>query len=207
MTRRREELAATLGVAFVGITWGCWWFFLRMIESRGISSGWTLAVVYGGAALILLPLFAYRWQRWRRLAWPVVAVGIAYGLPLAFWSHAVIHGNVVRVTLLFYLTPAWGTLIAVAAFGERLSPLRSLAVILGLAGATTVLGLKQGIPVPQTTQEWMALLAGVLFAVAAAASRRWPDVSGYDSSFVMFLGGAALGILFAGLFSAEATPA
>ena len=207
MTRGRQELWATFAVAFVGITWGCWWIFLRLIEARGISPGWTLATVYGTAALILLPLFVWRWRHWRALVWPVIAVGVAYGLPLAFWSHAVIHGNVVRVTLLFYMTPVWGTLVAVAAFRERLTPLRLLAVVFGLIGAAAVLGLEQGFPVPRTPQEWMALLAGALFALAAAASRRWPDVSGYDSSFVMFLCGAALGVVFAGLFGGETMPA
>jgi len=207
MTRGTQELWATFAVAFVGITWGCWWIFLRLIEARGISPGWTLATVYGAAGLILLPLFAWRWRHWRALVWSVIAVGVAYGLPLAFWSHAVIHGNVVRVTLLFYLTPVWGTLVAVTAFRERLTPLRLLAVIFGLMGAAAVLGLEQEFPVPRTTQEWMALLAGALFALAAAASRRWPDVSGYDSSFVMFLCSAALGVVFAALFGAETMPA
>ncbi len=207
MTRRTQELWATFAVGFVGITWGCWWIFLRLIEARGISPGWTLATVYGAAGIILLPLFAWRWRQWRPLVWPVVVVGIAYGLPLAFWSHAVIHGNVVRVTLLFYMTPVWGTLVAVTAFGERLTPLRLLAVTFGLIGAVAVLGLEQGFPIPRTTQEWMALLAGALFALAAAASRRWPDVSGYDSSFVMFLCSAGLGVVFAGLFGAETMPA
>jgi drug/metabolite transporter (DMT)-like permease len=206
MTRRTQELWATFAVGFVGITWGCWWIFLRLIEARGISPGWTLATVYGAAGSLLLPLFVWRRRHWRPLLWPVVAVGIAYGLPLAFWSHAVIHGNVVRVTLLFYMTPVWGTLVAVAAFGERLTPLRLLAVTFGLIGAAAVLGLEQGFPIPRTMQEWMALLAGALFALAAAASRRWPDVSGYDSSFVMFLCGAALGIVFAALFGAETVP-
>src|SRR5215813_4104290 len=207
MTRRTQELWATFAVGVVGITWGCWWIFLRLIEARGISPGWTLATVYGASGLLLLPLFVWRWRQWRLRAWPMMAVGVAYGLPLAFWSHAVIHGNVVRVTLLFYMTPVWGTLLAVTAFGERLTPLRLLAVVLGLIGAGAVLGLDQGIPIPRSTQEWMALLAGALFALAAAASRRWPAVSGYDSTFVMFLFSALLGILFAGLFGGETVPA
>jgi drug/metabolite transporter (DMT)-like permease len=207
MTRRTQELWATFAVGFVGITWGCWWIFLRLIEARGISPGWTLATVYGASGLLLLPLFVWRWRQWRPLAWPVLAVGIAYGLPLAFWSHAVIHGNVVRVTLLFYMTPVWGTLLAVTAFGERLTPLRLLAVVLGLIGAGAVLGLDEGMPIPRSAQEWMALLAGALFALAAAASRRWPAVSGYDSSFVMFLCSAGLGVVFAGLFGGETVPA
>lgn len=207
MKRGTEELSAILGVALVGTSWGCWWFFLRMIEARGISPGWTLALVYGGAALILVLLFAWRWRSWWPVALPVLGIGAAYGVPLALWSHAVIDGNVVRVTLLFYLTPVWGTLIAVAFFGERSTPLRLLAVVLGLIGATAVLGLGQGLPVPRTVPEWMALVAGILFAVAAAASRRWPDVSGYDSTFVMFVCSGALGALFAGLFGGEAVPA
>jgi drug/metabolite transporter (DMT)-like permease len=201
-----QELSASFVVAAVGATWGCWWIFLRLIEAEGISPGWTLAVVYGAAAIALIPLFACRWRHWRAMPWPVIAVGVAYAMPLAFWSHAVIHGSVVRVTLLFYLTPVWGTLLAVAAFRERLTPLRLAAVILGVIGATVVLGTEDGLPVPATPQEWMALLAGALFALAAAASRRWPAVSGYDSSFVMFTACAALGIVFAGLFSAEVTP-
>lgn len=198
-----QEMWATIVVAAVGATWGCWWIFLRLIDAEGISPGWTLALVYGGAALMLAPLFAWRW---RQMAWAVVAVGVAYSLPLAFWSHAVIHGNVVRVTLLFYLTPVWGTLVAVFMFGERMTLLRLAAIACGLAGAVAVMGLGDGFPVPETRHEWMSLAAGILFAFAAAASRRWPAVSGYDSSFVMFLSGGLLGILFAGLFGSETAP-
>ena len=59
MTRRTQELWATFAVGFVGVTWGCWWIFLRLIEARGISPGWTLAVVYGAAGILLLPYLAW----------------------------------------------------------------------------------------------------------------------------------------------------
>jgi drug/metabolite transporter (DMT)-like permease len=52
----------------------------------------------------------------------------------------------------------------------------------------------------------MALLAGALFALAAAVSRVRPAVSSYDSSFVMFVASAILGVVFAGLFAAETMP-
>ena len=206
MKQQTVELTATITVAFVAATWGCWWIFLRLIEAEGITPGWTLALVYGGAAALLLPLFVYRWRRWWPMAVALLAVGVVYSLPLAFWSHAVIHGNVIRVTLLFYLTPVWGTLAAVALFGERLTFLRLAAIGFGLAGAVAVMGLEGGLPVPETRHEWMSLAAGVLFAFAAAASRRWPEVSGYDSSFVMFLSGGVLGVAFAALFGGETVP-
>jgi len=204
--QQATELTATIAVAFVAATWGCWWIFLRLIEAAGITPGWTLALVYGGAAILLLPLFVFRWRRWRPMTLAVIAVGVAYSLPLAFWSHAVIHGNVIRVTLLFYLTPVWGTLAAVFLFGERLTLLRLAAIAFGLAGAVAVMGLEGGLPVPETRHEWMSLVAGILFALAAAASRRWPDVSGYDSSFPLFLSGCLLGVIFAALFGGEAIP-
>ena len=65
MTRGMQELSASFVVAAVGATWGCWWIFLRLIEAEGISPGWTLAVVYGAAAIALIPLFACRWRHWR----------------------------------------------------------------------------------------------------------------------------------------------
>jgi drug/metabolite transporter (DMT)-like permease len=204
--RGTQELTATVAVAGVAATWGCWWIFLRLIEAEGISPGWTLALVYGGSALLLVPLGLFRWRCWRPVALPVFAVGLAYSLPLAFWSHAVIHGNVVRVTLLFYLTPVWGTLAAVFMFAERLTFLRVAAIAFGLAGAVVVIGLEAGLPVPETQHEWMALAAGILFAFAAASSRRWPDVSGYDSCFPMFFGAGLLGIVFAGVFGNETAP-
>lgn len=206
MRQQTTELAATIAVAFVAATWGCWWIFLRLIEAAGITPGWTLALVYGGTAVLLLPLTVYRHRHWRPMLPAVIAVGVAYSLPLAFWSHAVIHGNVIRVTLLFYLTPVWGTLVAVFLFGERLTLLRVAAIAFGLAGAVAVMGFEGGLPVPNTRHEWMSLAAGILFALAAAASRRWPLVSGYDSSFPLFLSGGLLGVIFAALFGGEAVP-
>ncbi|MCW9032361.1 MAG: DMT family transporter, partial [Gammaproteobacteria bacterium] len=75
-------------------------------------------------------------------------------------------GNVVRVILLFYLSPLWATLLGVFFLGEKLS--RRAVAILGVAmlGAVIMLWHESfGFPAPRDISDWLALSAGIAFAI------------------------------------------
>jgi drug/metabolite transporter (DMT)-like permease len=91
---------------------------------------------------------------------------------------------VVRVTLLFYLAPIWGTGLGVVFFRDPIRPLRALSILFGLSGAAVVLGFEGGVPVPRSLAEWMALASGVLFAFAAIFSRQAPEVPTLEKTFL-----------------------
>lgn len=212
-----------LAIAFSAAMWGLWWLPLRVLEQAGLEGHWTTFTLYAGASVVLLPvvLLARRARRGRRARLlPALLVGAFYGLILSFWSFALLEGEVVRVTLLFYLVPIWATGVAWMWFGIRPDASRVLAVVAGLAGAVVVLGFEGGFPQPRSLGDWAGLGCGVLFAFAVAVARKFSEDVGLESTLATFpmaaifalpaifwlpeAGGASAPLLFAGDLSAIA---
>lgn len=191
--------AALLLAAF---TWGVIWYPYRLLEQAEVSGALATLLTYAVAFALSLP-FAWRQaleyrHRWRGLMMMAVASGwtnLAYVL-------AVVHGEVMRVMLLFYLAPLWTIIFARLILGERPHGLGYLVIGLSLAGAVTMLYTADGrLPLPGNAAEWLALSAGVGFALANVLSRRIRDVPIATRSLWVFggvLGVAAMPALSAG---------
>ncbi len=166
-----SERGPILGVAVAAVLWGLWWMPLRALDAGGLAGDWASLAVYGIATFALAPLAWVRRRRLRAGGAPLLAVGLLFGGALVTWNHAVLTGEVVRVSLLFYLAPVWGTILAAAVLGERIDAVRLAAVVIGLAGALVVLGFEGGLPMPRNSGEWMGLASGLLFALSATFAR------------------------------------
>jgi drug/metabolite transporter (DMT)-like permease len=188
-----------LAVALSAALWGLWWLPLRALAEAGLSGAALNAALYGIATAALLPLF---WRRRRRLAAGgllLLGAGGLFGAALVSWNLALILGEVVRVTLLFYLAPVWATLLALAVLGERVGSLRVLSVALGLAGAAVLLGFAGGLPLPRSAGDWLGLAAGVLFALSVTLVRKGEAIAGLEQTMVSFAAATllSLALLFA----------
>lgn len=186
-TADHKARLALAAVALSALAWGCWWIPLRALSNLGLTTDWTSLVLYGIAAAVLVPA-AWRQRRWMRAGGVMLlGAGVLTGTMLATWNHALIVGDVVRVTLLFYLAPIWGTLLALVALDHKLGPLRGFTVLLGLGGAAVVLGFEGGVPLPRGRGEWLGLLSGVLFALGATCAHKIPEVPALAKTFVTFV--------------------
>jgi drug/metabolite transporter (DMT)-like permease len=183
-----------LAVAGSGLLWGIWWIPLRWLESAGLSGDRAGVAVYAAAFIVLAPFIVARRGRLRAGGRDLLLVGLFSGVAFGAWNHALIAGDVVRVTLLFYLAPIWGTGLGFLFFREPVRLLRVLAILLGLGGAAVVLGFDGGLPLPHSLAEWMALVSGILFAFAAIFSRKAPAVGTLEKTWVncVFAGLTAL---------------
>jgi drug/metabolite transporter (DMT)-like permease len=133
---------------------------------------------------VLLPLF---WRRRRRIAAGgllLLGSGGLFGAALVCWNLALVLGEVVRVTLLFYLAPVWATLLAVAVLGERVGRLRAVSVVLGLSGAGVLLDFRGGLPLPRSTGDWLGFSAGLLFALSVTLVRKGEAIDGREQTLV-----------------------
>jgi drug/metabolite transporter (DMT)-like permease len=181
-------------VALSAALWGLWWLPLRALADAGLSGPAVNAALYGIASVVLLPLF---WRRRRRLVdggLLLLGAGGLFGGALVSWNLALILGEVVRVTLLFYLAPVWATLLALVLLGERVGWLRAVSVVLGLAGAVVLLGSGDGLPLPRAAGDWLGLAAGVLFALSVTLVRKGHVTSGLEQTLVSFASAALLSL-------------
>jgi drug/metabolite transporter (DMT)-like permease len=204
-------------IALSAVLWGTWWWPMRLLDAQGLGVAWASLVIYVTAAAFLAP---FAWARRRHLrAGGVVLVGVggSLGTLLVLWNLAVVLGDVVRVTLLFYLTPVWATLLARFVLHEAVGRLRALAILAGLGGAAVVLGVpgETAVPLPRGAGDLLGLACGIIFAVsltlARLGSRTTADgetqgLGGFEQSFAAFVFAGAGSALWVALDPAAGVP-
>lgn len=184
---------ALLGNAMV---WGLSWIAFKALHARGWHPLWTTALVYALAlALLLLRPGRLRVLVQHPHLWGLVA---AAGLTNVCFNWAVTLGDVVRVTLLFYLMPLWSVGLAWWLLGEAPSRSALLRLVMALAGLVLVLQPPgAGWPLPQGLADWLALAGGFCFALTNVLLRRWRSTPPEGRLMAMFLGGFAMALLLA----------
>ena len=156
-------------------TWGLLWLPLRYVEEHGLTESWAAFAVFGWPTLVLLPLVA--WQRdalagqWRRC----LLFGVLSGLGFGLYTVGLVYSSVIRVTLLFYLTPVWSALFAMLFLGERTRWQGWVAALTGLAGLALMLGAAGDHGVPLNRGDAFAFASGICWALAVLVLRRHPD--------------------------------
>jgi len=153
--------------------WGVVWYPLRLLEAAGLSGLWTTWVIFTVAALPGL------WLAWphRHVLWEqpglLLLIALANGWLNTAFVLAILDGNVVRVLLLFYLSPLWSTLLAWWWLGERPSRFGLATLVVAMFGALLMLWNPQmGFPWPQDQADWLAISAGIGFSFSNVAVRR-----------------------------------
>lgn len=184
----------TLAIAFSALLWGLWWIPLRWLDGLGLGSLPLNVLLYGIGAALLTPLVLHRGGYGRRpLA--VLTSGIALGSALIAWNLALLHGEVVRATLLFYLSVVWASLLEWLVLRHRVRASRVFAVLLGLAGAWVLLGGDGQLPVPRDTGDWFGLVSGVLFAISITIASAADELDSLDQTYVAFITAGVLALI------------
>ena len=114
--------------------WGLYWIPLRFLDNSGISGLWASVLIYFVSFLFIFP-------RFYSLRADFYASKTLYTLLAIFagWTNlgfvlALLEGEVVRVMILFYLSPVWATLLALFILHERLKKRNIFALVLAVAG-------------------------------------------------------------------------
>ena len=192
-------------VAVASVFWGLWWLPLRWVEGGGLDPLSVNFWLYAAATVGCAPLV---WRRRRAVraagAW-LPAAALLFGATILSWNLALLEGEVVRVTLLFYLAPVWGTVLGWWVLAEAICARRLIALPVGLIGAAILLG-GDGIPLPDGAGDWLGLGSGLLFALSATVARRG-RVDGVAYTGLAFAASAVLALVLAfGLEGGVAVP-
>ncbi|MFY9329044.1 MAG: DMT family transporter [Georgfuchsia sp.] len=191
----RHNSVATLSLLTGATIWGLIWYPYRIIEDVGISGVVASMATYAVAFLVGLPVL---WRKLRgvRLSWWLPLIALAAGGCNLGYVLAVLNGEVMRVLLLFYLSPLWTVLLARLLLGEQLHLPGLMVISLSLCGAIVMLwDPSMGMPWPQCWAEWIGLGAGFMFALNNVLIRRTGELSIELKSMVSFLGVIVCGAL------------
>lgn len=181
-----------IAIAGSALLWGLWWIPLRWLGGLGFDSLPLNALLYGAGAMVLLP-FVMKDGGFAKRPPLVLASGIALGFALITWNLALLHGEVVRATLLFYLSVVWATLMEWVVLHRRPRPVRGIAVLFGLGGAWVLLGGDGGPPVPQGIGDWFGIISGLVFAIAITIANVTEDLDSREQTCVAFITAAVIG--------------
>ncbi len=192
----KHPALATFGLLFGATAWGIIWYPYRLLDQAGISGVTASLATYAVAVVLGGLLFRQGWRK--------VFVHPATMLPLALaagWTNlsyvlAVIDGEVMRVLLLFYLSPLWTLLLARLLLDEPTSRRGVFVIALSLTGAFVMLWRPEhGLPLPQNAAEWLGFSSGVCFALTNVLTRRATHLSLEAKSFAIWAGVAVLALL------------
>lgn len=203
--RNWPVLAIMLGAS----VWGMIWYPLRMLAALGVS-GTAASASTSAAAFLCVLLLRRRAIATVRWHWLLPTLGLTAGITNLGFVWGTIHGEVMRVLLLFYLTPAWTALFAHFILRERLTWAGAGLAALSLAGAMLMLwSPRLGMPMPGSLAEWAGLAAGMGFAMSnvliVKTSRVLPDMKAEMRTATIF-GGAAIFSSCASFFEAMPAP-
>ncbi len=187
--RKFSVVKPEIVVALSAAIWGLFWLPLRAFESMGMDPAW---VTVGQFIIPLICLLPFAWVRlWRRQATGTeqIITGFLIGGALALYCESLLLTDVVRALILFYVMPAWGTLVEIGFMGRRFTLWRGLSLLLSMAGLLVLLRVGADLDVSLNTGDVMALLSGMIYAVGAMRVRQAQAVSVFEQVFAFFLYG------------------
>ncbi len=173
------------------ILWGLFWYPLRILEEMGIPGLWSALLIYCSAMVFMFPAF---WQKRHGLQ----QYKVEYFLIALFagWTNlafilAMLEGEVVRVLLLFYLSPIWAILLAIIILRERLTFTGFIALILAMTGAVLMLWRSDSHFLSHLNiADIYAITSGMAFALTNIVVRKMGSVP-----FTLKMGTAWLGVI------------
>jgi drug/metabolite transporter (DMT)-like permease len=198
--------APALVLLFSATLWGLSWWPLKHFAAAGLSGPLLALCTYGSLGLLGLPWLVASWRKsppaaaepisaWRSEWRWLLLLAAAGGWANAAFVHAMALGDVVRVMLLFYLSPVWAVLGGWLLLGERLSGRRAAAVGLALFGAFWVIGGGAAFNAPLSAADVLALTSGLAFAANNLVARRAQRLPMATKTIAVFLGsGLAAGL-------------
>ncbi|MBE9515517.1 MAG: DMT family transporter [Proteobacteria bacterium] len=183
--------ALLLGAAM----WGVSWYPMRLLDQAGLSGLWLTLLIYIAAMAASLwktgPQLRALWQEPRQM----LLLALFAGWTNVAFVLAVLDGNIMRVLLLFYLSPLWAVILGYIFLNERLSPVSLVTLVLAMAGAVTMLWHPQmGAPWPSSAADWLAITSGMAFSASNVVVRKAQHINLAAKVGISWLGVIAIAV-------------
>lgn len=130
---------AVMVLIISSIGWGITWLPIKLINEMGLDSMHLILIAFASGAIASLPWLIKQHVLWKSSLGFMLMIAIAGGFANSAFQTAIVHGDVIRVMILFYLLPVWSVIGGRIFLQEAIDILRWSAVILCLAGAAIIL--------------------------------------------------------------------
>ena len=147
--------------------WGVLWWPLRHFNAAGLRGAWLIFAVY---LLLAIPAGLWSWRRRHELRQhgrTLVGLLLLGGWTNVAFMLALVHGEVIRILLLFYLSPVWAIFAARIFLKEAIGWRGGLAALLAVGGSALVVSNGQGVSLADLdTNDLLAISSGLAFALS-----------------------------------------
>lgn len=189
----KQNALPIVGVLSGALVWGLIWFPYRALQDAGVSGAMATLITYLLAMLCGAFMLPRVWRERSTFGWWALLLVLSAGWTNFGYVLAVLHGEVMRVLLLFYLAPLWTILFSYWLLGERLNLYGYLVILSSFFGALIMLWEPAlGLPLPGNPAEWVGLSAGMGFALSNVVSRRAEHISTEMKSYSVWVGTVVL---------------
>lgn len=195
-----KNYLAVFGLLFGAVCWGVIWYPYRLLQESGVLGAASSFYTYSVAVVIGSLLFLRDWRGVFNQPKIVFLLALCAGWTNLSYVLAVIDGEVMRVMLLFYLSPLWTLILAHFWLKERIELHGVVTIAISLLGAFIMLsnvfdGKGNWLPVPQNKAEWLAFSAGIGFACTNVISRKSSQLTVATKSMSIWLGAVFVALM------------
>ena len=197
MINSNKNALAIFGLLFGAFCWGIIWYPYRLMAEAGVSGVASSFYTYCIATLLAGTYFSkHLVKHWRGLfkqPQNVIWIGLIAGWTNLSYVLAVVDGEVMRVMLLFYLSPLWTLLLARFWLQEPITKIGFISITIALVGAYIMLAgpfsqVESHLPIPRNSAEWLALSAGIGFSLTNVITRKSSQLNLLQKSFAVWIG-------------------
>ncbi len=185
----KQNVMPIAGVLSGALVWGLVWYPYRALQDAGVSGPLATFITYFLAMLCGVFMLSRAWRERAIFGKWALLLALSVGWANLGYVLAMLHGEVMRVLLLFYLAPLWTILFSYWLLNERLDQYGYFVIALSMSGAMIMLWEPGfGTLLPNTISEWFGLSAGMGFAFSNVVSRRASHLSVEVKSLSLLLG-------------------
>jgi len=200
-----SSLQGIFCLLFGTLTWGLLWYPYRLLDENGISG--VHASLYSFIGALILASFFYQLKNlgsfYKKEFWIYACIG---GITNIAYVLAVISGEIVRVMLLFFLSPIWTIPMSFYLLKEKIFKKNIFAAMLALLGAFIILWHEDLFRQPLNLSDTYAIIAGIGFAMTNVMARFYKHLSVQEKSYAIWSGVVLMAITVLFFFQLDFTP-
>ena len=194
-----NALLNSTSLLLAAVCWGVVWYPYRILANAGVAAVASSFYCYSTVLILAGIVSIKHWRGIFKLPLSIFWLALTAGWTNLAYVLAVIDGEVMRVMLLFYLSPLWTLILAHFWLKEPIDKRGLMIMALSLMGAFIMLsdltGRASAWPLPRNTAEWFALSSGIAFAISNVITRKSTHLSIRSKSFAVWLGVLLMAIL------------